>query len=194
MFTQYVTAGFFESYSLWIPAFMAIDKLHWLPSHSLMLMLDQLHCRPIFSVLPAHCWPQVWKNILSWYLSHIMSGNALPFVGNFYIIVFANTFQIQTKYQMWSSIQIHQISLLKYIYVYGPNPGWDITKYLFSQKLHYKLIKTCFKWQMSHWWKTVNKIDVRQQPTNVCRPVTPTNLSHKGCSADKNAASKHDLQ
>ena len=31
-----------------------------------------------------------------------MSGNALPFVGNFYMycILFANTFQIQTKYQM----------------------------------------------------------------------------------------------
>ena len=37
-----------------LAAFMAIDKLHWLPIHSLMLMLDQLHCRPMFLVLQKH--------------------------------------------------------------------------------------------------------------------------------------------
>ena len=37
--------------------FMAVDKLHWLPIHSLMLRFDQLDCRPIFLVLSAHSSP-----------------------------------------------------------------------------------------------------------------------------------------
>ena len=79
---------------------MAMDKVHWLPVHSLMLMSDQLHCMHIF------CLPTVdhtigVKNILS----QLMSENDLPFVGNYllFFIAFANTFQIQTKYQT----QIH---------------------------------------------------------------------------------------
>ena len=79
MFTQQLIAGFFEAPSLWIPAFMAIDKLHWLPIHSLMLMFDMLDCRPMFSVLSAHSWPRL--------LSKIMSGSALPFVGKMVIIM-----------------------------------------------------------------------------------------------------------
>ena len=133
MFTQQVTAGFFEAHSLWIPAFMAIDKLYWFPIHSLVLMFDQLHCRPVFSVLPAHCWPGV-KNFLSWLLGQFMSGNALPFVGNLYVylIVFANTFQIQTKYHIhictfsWFSFQIHKILVFKHKYAFEPNPDCNV--------------------------------------------------------------------
>ena len=36
------------SITISLAAFMAIDKLHWLPIHSLMLMFDQFDCRPIF--------------------------------------------------------------------------------------------------------------------------------------------------
>ena len=51
-----------------------------------------------------------------------MPGNALPFVGNVYVylIVFANNFQIQTKYQIQIcdfQLQIHNISVFKYKYV-----------------------------------------------------------------------------
>ena len=62
---------------------MAIDKLHWLPIHSVMLMFDQLSlCCLLTLDQPVY-----------------MSGNALPFVGNFYmyLIVFANTIQIETN-------------------------------------------------------------------------------------------------
>ena len=121
------TAGFFEAHSLWIFAFMAVDKLHWLPIHSLMVMFHQLHCRSIFSMLPAHSWPGV-KNILSWLLSQFMPGNALPLVGNcyMYLIVFANTNQIHAF--LWFSIQIHKISVFKYKckYVFEPNPVVNI--------------------------------------------------------------------
>ena len=46
MFTQHVTARF-EGQSQSIVAFMAMydDRPHWLPIHSLTLMIDQqLHC------------------------------------------------------------------------------------------------------------------------------------------------------
>jgi len=56
MFTQQVTAGFFEVHSQSRPAFMAMpgDKPHWLLIHSFILMCDQqLHLRPVF---PVHYW------------------------------------------------------------------------------------------------------------------------------------------
>ena len=52
-----LTAGFFEAHFESEPA-MSLDGgvPPWLPIHSSVLMFDQqLHCRPIFSVLPAHC-------------------------------------------------------------------------------------------------------------------------------------------
>ena len=117
------TAGFFEAHSLWIPSFMGTDKLHWFPIHSLMLMFDQVHCRPIFSVVPAHSWPGV-KNILSWLLSQFMSGKALHFVGNFYLIVFANTDHI--KYMPFCDFQYKYITFLytNAKYVFEPNRAW----------------------------------------------------------------------
>ena len=102
MFTQYVTAGFFEAPSLWIPAFKAIDKLHWLPihsfihsfTHSLTHSLDQLDCRPIFSVLPAHSWPYCVDSWAS--LCHFF-GKMVIFM---YIWLYLQIiFQIQTKYK-----------------------------------------------------------------------------------------------
>ena len=59
-----------------------------------------------------------------------MSGNGLPFVGNFYVylIVFVNTFQILKKYQiqidalLLFSIQIKH-SVFKYKYIFKPNHG-----------------------------------------------------------------------
>ena len=52
-----VTAEMFEAHSQSKPAFMSVgcDKPYWLPSHPFLLRSDQqLQCRPIFSVLPAH--------------------------------------------------------------------------------------------------------------------------------------------
>ena len=62
----YTSDSRIETPSLWIPAFMPIDKLHWLPIHSLMLMFDQLHCKLFFSVLPAV--DQVWTTFHLLYL------------------------------------------------------------------------------------------------------------------------------
>ena len=107
---------------------MVIDKFHWLPIHS-FIDGNAWPASPIFSVVPGHSWPGV-KNILSWLLSQFMSGNALPFAGNFsmYLIVFATTFQIQTKYQiqihafLWFSIQIQVHKIYVYKYIFKPNP------------------------------------------------------------------------
>ena len=53
-----------------------------------------------------------------------MSGNALPFVGNFYVylIVFANTFQIQIKYAPFCDFKYKYTKFLVYKYVFEPNP------------------------------------------------------------------------
>ena len=122
-----MTVELFDAPSLWIPVFMALDKLHWLPIHSLMLMFDQL-LSGACSLL-TRC-----ENIPSWHLSQFMSG--ISFVGNLYVylIVFENTDQIQTKYQiqihalLWFSIQL-QIQKkfvfkynCKYRYVFESNP------------------------------------------------------------------------
>ena len=112
---------------LWstVPAFIAKGKLHWPPIHSLMLMFDQLHCRPMFSVLPGHSWQYTgMKNILARLLTQLMPCCVLHFVGKkamfyVYLIVFANTFQIQTTHQiqicalLWFSLQIHQNSCIE---------------------------------------------------------------------------------
>ena len=45
------------SITLPLVAFTATYKLPRLPIHSLVLIFDQLDCRPMLSVLPAHSWP-----------------------------------------------------------------------------------------------------------------------------------------
>ena len=93
---------------------MVIDKLHWLPIHSVMLMFDQLDCRPIFSVLPAHSWPYHWRKkhchepvyVGQWFTFCWWNGNCYVYL--------QILFQIQAKYQiqtcalLWFSIQIQK--------------------------------------------------------------------------------------
>ena len=101
MFRQQVTAGFFEAPSLWIPAFMATDKIHWLPIHSLMLMFDQCDCRTFSQccLLTVDHTKGV-KNILSRLLGQFMSSSALPFVGKMVIFMFIWLYlQILFKYR-----------------------------------------------------------------------------------------------
>ena len=140
MFTQQVTAGFFEAPSLWIPPFMAIDKIHWLPIHSLMLMFDQCDCRTFSQccLLTVDHTKGV-KNILSRLLGQFMSCSALPFVGKMAIfmciwlylqILFKYRQNIKYKYAPFCDFQfkykIHQMLVFKYKYVFEPNPGDNI--------------------------------------------------------------------
>ena len=75
------------------------------------------------------------KNILSKLLGQFMSGNGLPFVGNFYVYL-----QIQTKYQilihplLWFSIQLQMPKMsvfkynYKYTYIFEPNPESEVSR------------------------------------------------------------------
>ena len=102
--------------------FMVIHKLHWLPIHSLVLMFDQYHCRPILSVLPAHCWPcnRCEKH------SVLTPEPVYQYVRQCKLCIckyFSNTDRISNTntHPLWFSIHIHHISVFKY--VFKPNLG-----------------------------------------------------------------------
>ena len=130
MFTQQVTSGFFEAPSLWISAFMAIAKCHWLPIHSLMLMFALKCHRPIFSVLPSLCWPYNRCEKHSVFTPEpVYVRQCFTFYWKMLCVFYCickyilNTDQISNTCLLWFSIQIkiHKISVYKYIF--EPNPG-----------------------------------------------------------------------
>ena len=125
MFTQQVTAGFFEAHSLWIPAFLAIDKLHWLPIHSLMLMFDQLHCS--VGLFAQYCLPtvdQVWyceiHSVLTPEPVYVRQCLTFSFVGNFWLylqILFKYGPDIKYKHFPFCDLQFNFFFIKKQIYI-----------------------------------------------------------------------------
>ena len=93
---------------------MDSDKPHWLPIQSLVLKFDQqFHCRLLFSVLPAHCWPYQMCDKYSVLtvepvrLSEVML--RIFIIWYVYLVVLANTdqhyFNIKYKYKPFCDLQ-----------------------------------------------------------------------------------------
>ena len=142
MFTQQLTVlSILWSTCPVIPAFMAIDKLHLLPIHSLMLLFDHFTVGQ-FSQCCLPTLDQVWKTFCldSWASLCQAILYLLLVIFYMYLIIFANTFQIQTKYQiqiyafLWFSLQIKKNSVFKYKckYVFEPNPVSHDSVWLFN--------------------------------------------------------------
>ena len=110
-----------------------------------MLMFDQLHCRPIISVLPAHCW-LVWNTFCldSWAsLCQAMLDLLLAIficILLYLQILFKYRPNIKYKYMPFCDFQIQitntKNSIFKYKckYVFEPNPGHKFTLYRHNWK------------------------------------------------------------
>ena len=115
---------------------MDSDKPHWLPIQSLVLKFDQqLHCRPIFSVLPAHCWSyQICdKKFLTVEPDRLCEAMLCLFlvIWYVYLVVFANTDQISNTSPFVISNSntctpnfCIQIQIQRQI-CFGPNPAQE---------------------------------------------------------------------